>query len=121
MPEYSESDLPPETLTTEGRSWRREKIDQDSYQWVREIDDKEYDWSPDTDEVSLVGTDVPIRVVTLQYLDGEWNVEGAETAGPDYHRPGFTEVISSEFSATFAEGAEAEAFAKVKEFALRLS
>lgn len=55
------------------------------------------------DDVSLVGTDVPIRVVQLQYLDGEWQVTASETAGPGYHRPGFTELISGEFSYTTSE------------------
>ncbi|MFC7018371.1 MULTISPECIES: hypothetical protein [Haloarcula] len=121
MPEYSESDLPSETLSINSRTWRREKFDRDGYQWIREMDDDEYDWNPETDDVSLVGTDTPIRAVNLQFLDGEWHVEGAETAGPDYHRPGFTETISSDFSASVPEGSEAEAFEKVKEFARRLS
>jgi hypothetical protein len=66
-----------------------------------------------------VGTDVPIRVVSLQFISGEWTIEGAETAGPSYHRPGFTEVISSEFSKTY-NSAE-DAFEGVNRFIQRLS
>ena len=69
----------------------------------------------------MVGTDVPIRAVALRFDDGEWHVEGAETAGPTYHRPGFTEVISSEYSTSFPEGEEEDAFTAVKEFTRHLS
>jgi hypothetical protein len=91
-----EADLPPELIEQNGHCWERTQFDKNGFQWVREMSEDEYSW--DLEEVSLVGTDVPIRVVSLQHLDGEWHVEASETAGPDYHRPGFTELISSEFS-----------------------
>lgn len=115
--DYSEEDLPPEEITVNGKQWRREKFETDGFQWVRELHSDEYDWS--SDEVSLIGTDVPIRVVSLQRHGGEWSVEGAETAGPDYHRPGFTELISEEYSERF-ENAEA-AFQSVERFVHDLS
>lgn len=121
MPEYSESDLPSETLSVNGRTWRRENFDRDGFQWIREMDDDEYDWDPEIDEVSLVGTNTPIRIVSIQFYQSEWHVEGAETAGPNYHRPGFTEVIGSEFIASFPEGSEAKAFSKIEEFIHQLS
>lgn len=121
MPNYAEEDLPPEPLTVEGRVWTREQFDEDGYQWIREMDDTEYDWDPEGDEVSLVGIDVPIRAVSLQFYDGTWHVEGVETAGPSYHRPGFTESIGPEYSTTYPAGAEEEAFKEVRKLAQRLS
>jgi hypothetical protein len=115
--DYVEDDLPGETITVNDTTWHREKFDTDGYQWVREMRDDEYDW--DRAAVSLVGTDVPIRVVSLQFLGGEWAVEGSETAGPNYHRPGFTELISSEYTETF-EDAES-AFRAVEEYVQELS
>lgn len=91
-----DTDLPPEVIEENGHCWERTNVETKSYQWVRPMDDGEYSW--DSDEVSLTGTDVPIRLVSLQYLNGEWFVEGSETAGPDYHRPGFTELIGAEYS-----------------------
>lgn len=117
--DYAEQDLPPAKVTENGRTWEREKFDRDSYQWVRPMGDDEYEWDPEKDNVSLVGTDVPIRLVSVQYISGEWQVQGAETAGPDYHRPGFTEVINSEFSDSFDEAEEA--FGTVREFIKKLS
>ncbi len=117
--QYSIEDLPPEEVTVNGKTWQRENFDTDSYQWTRPMDDDEYDWDPDEDDVSLQGTDVPIRAVTVQFLNGEWQVQGAETAGPSYHRPGFTELISSEYSASFDD--PGEAFDAVEEFIERLS
>jgi len=115
--DYVESDLPADTITVNGKTWQREKFDTDGYQWVREMRDDEYDW--DLREVSLVGTDVPIRVVSLQFLGEEWAIEGSETCGPNYHRPGFTELISSEYAETF-EDAES-AFQAVEEYIQKLS
>ncbi|KAA9400779.1 hypothetical protein Har1131_17290 [Haloarcula sp. CBA1131] len=115
--EYAEEDLPEETIVINGRSWQREHFDTDGYQWVRELDDSEYDW--DCSEVNLVGTDVPIQVVSLQHRGSQWYVEAAETAGPDYHRPGFTELIGSEYHTTVDE-AEA-AFDEVRSLVKRLS
>lgn len=115
--EYAEEDLPEETIVVNGRAWEREHFDSDGYQWVRELDDSEYEW--DRSEVELVGTDVPIRVVSLQHRGSQWHVEAAETAGPDYHRPGFTELIGSEYHTT-ADDAEA-AFAEVRSLVERLS
>ncbi|EJN57560.1 hypothetical protein HSB1_39210 [Halogranum salarium B-1] len=81
------------------------------------MDDDEYDWNPD--DVSVVGTDVPIRVVQLQYFDQEWQVTASETAGPEYHRPGFTELISREFSYTTSDFDDA--VQKVRDFIRDLS
>lgn len=117
--QYSVDDLPPKEITVNGKEWQREKFDTDSYQWVRPMDDDEYGWDPEEDDVSLQGTDAPIRAVTIQHLNGEWQVQGAETAGPSYHRPGFTELISSEYSASFDD--VDEAFDAVQEFIMRLS
>lgn len=115
--DYEEGDLPPQTITVNDRTWRREEFDTDGYQWVREMRDDEYHW--DREDVSLVGTDVPIRVVSLQFLGGEWSVECSETAGPDYHRPGFTELIGSEYADTFET--PSSAFQAVERFVKELS
>ena len=96
---YDLDDLPPDTIEVNEHVWTREKFDTDSFQWMRELDEHEYDW--DADEVDIVGADVPMRIVSLQLLNDEWHVEGAETGGPAYHRPGFTELISGEFADTF--------------------
>jgi hypothetical protein len=117
--QYSMSDLPAETITINGKEWQRDKFDTDSYQWIRSMNSDEYDWDPEEDNIDLQGTDVPIRSVTLQYLNGKWELQGAETAGPSYHRPGFTELISSDYSASF-DNAD-EAFDAVREFIERLS
>lgn len=109
--------LPPQSIEENDHRWERTKFDKDSYQWVRAMSDDEYSW--DLEDVSLVGTDVPIRVVSLQFLDGKWYVEASETAGPDYHRPGFTELISSEFSHSTVNLAEAREV--VHQFVKRLS
>ena len=90
--------LPSDTISIGGKTWVREEVDQNTFQWVRELEDDEYGWDPETDEVTLVGTEVPIRAVSLQKLDDQWHVEAAETAGPEYHRPGFTELISSDYA-----------------------
>lgn len=118
-PNYAEQDLPPDEVTVNGKTWEREKFDRDSYQWMRPLKEDEYNWDPNEDDVSLVGTDVPIRLVSVQFVSGEWQVQGAETAGPNYHRPGFTELISSEYSESY-ENAE-EAFDAVREFIEKLS
>ena len=86
--------IPSEDLEANGREWAYEKVDANIYHWSRRLDEDEYDW--DVSDVELVGTDVPIRVVSLQLQD-QWSVTGLETAGPAYHRPGFTEAISSEY------------------------
>lgn len=118
-PDYVVEDLPGETITVNGKTWEREKFDTDSYQWTRPMEDDEYDWDPEEDDISLVGTDVPIRAVSVQFINGEWTVEAAETAGPNYHRPGFTELISSEYSETYEEAEPA--FEAVEKFIKRLS
>jgi len=115
--EYDESELPPEEATVSGKTWTRKKFDSAGYQWARPMKKEEYSW--DLNEVSLVGTDTPIRVVELQYLDGEWHVNASETAGPEYHRPGFTEQISGEYSHTTPEFTDA--VAKVRQFIHDLS
>lgn len=97
--DYDVEDLPPETVVENGREWEREKFDDDAYQWVRPMDEDEYDW--DADDVSIVGRDVPVRVVSVQFTGGKWFVEGAQTMGPDHSRPGFTEAISDEFFGSF--------------------
>lgn len=114
-----EEDLPPKQITENGKIWEREKFDRNSYQWVRPMEEDEYDWDPEKDDISLVGTDVPLRAVLAQYSSGEWQVQGAETAGPSYHRPGFTEVISSEYSESYDTADEA--FRAVQEFIKKLS
>jgi hypothetical protein len=121
MADYDVEDLPPQSLTVNDCVWRRERVGDDEYQWIRELGDEEYDWSPEDDDVSLVGTDVPIRVVSLRRDGDEWLVEGLETAGPDYHRPGFTEVISPEYSAAFPVETERKAFDRVREYVQKLS
>lgn len=115
--EYAEEDLPEETIVVNGRSWQREHFDTDGYQWIRELDDSEYDW--DRSEVDLIGTNVPIQVVSLQHRGSQWHIEAAETAGPEYHRPGFTELIGSEYHTT-VDDAEA-AFDEVRSLVKRLS
>lgn len=117
--DYEVADLPAESVTVNGRTWEREKFDTDSYQWVRPMRDDEYDWDPEEDDVSLVGTDVPIRVVELQYRNGEWHVSASETAGPNYHRPGYTELIRSEFSESTTDFDEATE--TIRDFINRLS
>jgi hypothetical protein len=106
-PSYDKTDIPPDEISIDGHVWTREEFDADSFQWTRKLDDEEYDWDPDEDDIVLVGTDDPIRTVILEYWDGEWDISGSETAGPDYHRPGYTEVISSEYSASKEEFDEA--------------
>ena len=117
--DYDPTDLPPESVTVNGRTWIREKFDTDGFQWVRSMKEDEYNWDPDADDASLVGTDVPIRLVELQYRNEEWHVQASETAGPNYHRPGYTELISSDFSHTTTEIDEATA--AVHDFIDRLS
>lgn len=114
---YDESELPPESITIDGKTWTREKFDTASYQWVRPMRESEFDWDPEN--VSLVGTEEPIRVVELQYRDEVWNVSAAETAGPEYHRPGFTELISGDY--TFQTRELQGAADKVREFVKQLS
>ncbi|MFB6227980.1 MAG: hypothetical protein ABEH88_05265 [Halobacteriales archaeon] len=69
--------------------------------------DDEYDWDPDEDDIWVVGADAPIRAVDLQYRAREWHITATETAGPDYHRPGYTEQISSAFSVSTSDVEEA--------------
>lgn len=116
-PKYAEDDLPDHTLVVNSHTWRREHFDTDGYQWIRELDEGEYEW--DRSEVDLVSTDVPIQVVSLQHRGGQWHVEAAETAGPDYHRPGFTELIGSDYHKT-VDDAET-AFDEVRSFIEQLS
>lgn len=114
---YDESDLPPESISIHGETWHREKFDTASYQWVRPMKQSEFDW--EIENVSLVGTDEPIRVVELQHLNGTWSISAAETAGPEYHRPGFTELISNDY--TFETDSLVKASEKVREFIEQLS
>ena len=84
---------------------------------MRELDEHEFNW--DASEVNIVGADAPMRIVSLQLHNDEWHVEGAETGGPNYHRPGFTELISSEFADTFSDADNA--FNAVHDYIERLS
>lgn len=112
-------EIPSEEVDINGTTWTRDEYDTDSYQWTRPMGDDEYGWDPEADDISLVGTDVPIRAVELQPANDQWQVTASETAGPDYHRPGFTELISSEFS--FETPSLEEAADKVKEYMTQLS
>ena len=114
---YDESDLPPESVSIKGRMWERDRFDTASYQWIRPMEADEYDWEPE--DVPLVGTDVPIRSVELQYFMDEWHITGSETAGPEYHRPGFTELIGSDWA--YSTKDFDEAIEKVHEFIKQLS
>ncbi|MFB6281192.1 MAG: hypothetical protein ABEH40_04145 [Haloferacaceae archaeon] len=109
-------ELLPETVVENGREWRRERIDEDSYKWVREMDPDEYDW--DAEDVSL-STEAPVRVVSIQSIRGNYWVEGAETAGPDHGRSGFPAAISDEFCASCTDAAAAAETAR--EYIERLS
>lgn len=111
-----DDDLPPETIVENGREWRREEFDADSYKWVREMDPDEFDW--EIDDVSL-STDEPVRVVSVQSLHTGWWVEGAETAGPDHGRSGFPAAISDEFCASCADAETA--FETARAYIERLS
>jgi len=117
METIDESDIPSEEVEQGGHSWTRHRVGDHGFQWVRTMKRDEYNWDPD--EVSLVGVDKPIRAVSLQRLDGTWVVEGAETAGPDYHRPGFTELIGSDFS--YSTDDLEDATDKIQEFICQLS
>lgn len=114
---YNPADLPAETIERNDQVWTRNKYDKDAYQWVRELDEDEYNW--DGSEVNIVGADVPMRIVSLQLQNDEWHVKGAETGGPKYHRPGFTELISGEFADTFSDADNA--FDAVHDYIERLS
>ncbi|RDZ64219.1 hypothetical protein C5B90_14105 [Haloferax sp. Atlit-12N] len=116
MTEYDEDSIPSHALKSNGREWTYEKLDPRTHQWTRPLDQEEFDW--DVSNVDLVGTDVPVRVVSLELHDG-WTVQGLETAGPDYHRPGFTETISSDYVSSTAD--LEEAIEMVEDFVARLS
>jgi len=90
--------LPAQTVQIGNTVWEREQVDEHRVQWWQELDDDQYDWDPEADDVSLVGVDVPVRIISLEMQGSEWFVEALETAGPRYHRPGYTEPIGSEFS-----------------------
>lgn len=70
----------------------------DAFQWSREMDEDEYSWNKH--EIDIIGSDEPMRMVTLQLFDEAWQIQGCETGGPKYHRAGFCEVISNEYTAT---------------------
>lgn len=109
-------DLPPETVVENGKEWRREEIDEDSYKWIRELEPDEYGW--DVEDVSL-STETPVRVVSVQAIRGNYWVEGAETAGPDHGRSGFPAAISDEYCASCADAGTA--FETAREYIERLS
>ncbi len=115
--DYDEASLPPNKIEANGRTWRRENFDSHGYQWVRPMNDEEYNWDPN--EVELIDTDSPIRVVELMYNGDKWQVSALETAGPNYHRPGFTELISSDFSKSNSDFEEA--ISAVETFIKKLS
>lgn len=97
--DYNEGDLPSKTISESGRTWQRENYDTDSFQWIGTMEDDEYNWDPEEDNVNIVGGDTPMRIIELSpYSDGGWHVSASETGGPNYHRPGYTELISSDFS-----------------------
>lgn len=103
MPEYDETDLP-DTITAGGRTFHREEFDTDSYNWTYTMEDapEDYDW--DSDELDPAGSDSPMLGVELRYWDGEWQVRGFETVGPEGPvRPGFSEPIGSEYDSSFDE------------------
>ncbi|RDZ65344.1 hypothetical protein C5B90_02975 [Haloferax sp. Atlit-12N] len=116
MTEYNEGLIPSDTLESMTREWSYEKVDSRTHQWSRPLDRDEIDW--DISNVDLVGTDVPVRIVSLEYHE-QWSIHGLETAGPDNHRPGFIETISSEY-VTSADSLE-EAVKIVREFVEQLS
>jgi hypothetical protein len=116
---YDKEKLPPRTVSINGREWAREEFDKYSFQWRREMSGDEYNWDLAEEDFSLVGAEVPIRVVELQHSSGEWRVSGLETAGPSYHRPGFTELISAEFASSTDDFEEA--VGTVVDFLHRLS
>jgi len=116
MTAYDEDLIPSHTLESNGREWSYEKFDTRTHQWTRRLDEEEISW--DVSNVDLVGTDIPVRVVSLELHD-KWTVQVLETAGPDHHRPGFTETISSEF--VFSTEDLREAVETVEEFVARLS
>lgn len=39
-------------------------------------------------------------MVTLWLVDKRWEIQDCETAGPQCHRSGFCEVVSSEYTTT---------------------
>lgn len=105
--EHDAADLPPDSIEVHGHTWKRDTYDAGSFQWTRPMDEDEYGWDPEEDDVWVVGADVPIRAVDVQYREREWHITGAETAGPEYHRPGYTEQISGEFSVSTLDADEA--------------
>lgn len=109
--------LPPEEITINGKTWRREQPEPERYQWVRELTPEEYPWSQN--EVSVVGNDTPLRMVSLRHEGSEWVVEGVETAGPTQSRPGYAELISREYFETVADHSQASRV--VREFLESLS
>lgn len=103
MTEYDESDLP-ETITVKGRTFEREKFDTDSFNWVYIMDNRPDDYEWDAENLDLKGPDAPIIGVKLQSWEGQWNVRGFETVGPEGPtRPGFAEPIGSDYETNFDE------------------
>lgn len=100
MSEHDSDLIPSEDIEENGRQWAYKEVDSRIHHWTRPLNEDEIDW--DTNEVELAGTNVPVRVVSLELHD-QWSVTGMETAGPDYPRPGFTETISDEFVYTTDE------------------
>lgn len=87
-----------ETVERNGHIWELTEYDTGCYHWIRELNEDEYDWDPEEDNVSIVGFDKPCRTVDIRLENGGFSIVGNETAGPNYHRPGYTEPISSEYS-----------------------
>jgi len=98
--EYREKVHDHKTIERNEKTWSLTQYDTGCYQWIRELDDNEYDWDPEEDDISIIGFDTPCRTVNIRFENGTFTITGNETAGPNYHRPGYTELISSEFSET---------------------
>lgn len=83
------------------------------------MDEDEFDWN--REGVPLVEIDNPVRVASSQSNGGCWYIEGLETAGPNYHRPGFTEVIAERYVERVPESEEEAALQAVMDFIRSLS
>lgn len=95
---YDSADLSTDEIELNGHVWKRDRHDTDAYQWMREMNEEEYDWDRNKIDRLIGGT--LIRMVTLWLVDKRWEIQACETAGPQYHRSGFCEVMSSEYTAT---------------------
>jgi hypothetical protein len=63
------------------------------------MEDDECNWAPEEDNVNIVGGDTPMRTIELSpNSDRGWHVSASGAGGPNYHHPGYTELVSSDFS-----------------------